>query len=102
MTYGLFLGMMSSVPEVVVVPALRPEVGRALVCERDRADALDCLKAVLDSGEEPQRRAVFERERRTVDLVAQECLRMERARNVQLYVVPTVWCRESHIARRTG
>src|SRR3954466_1957724 len=36
-----------SVPGVPVVTTLRPEVGRALIGETDRADALDVLDAVL-------------------------------------------------------
>src|SRR5258705_12497605 len=72
----------ASVSRIPVVSSLGPVVGGTFVGIRDLSDPLDVLNAIFYRNDETQRRTEFQRQRLPVHLVAQKCLRVQRALHI--------------------
>src|SRR6266852_1474927 len=90
----------ASVSRIPVVSSFRPVVAGTFVGIRDLSDPLDVLNAVFYWNDETQRRTVFQRQRLSVHLVAQKCLRVQRALNINPDVVLAVRSLETDVANQ--
>src|SRR5580698_2239047 len=91
-----------SVAFIVVIFIFRPVITRPRVAEADAADLFQMLDTVFEGRDQPQRRAMIDGERLSVDFVAEQGLGVHGVVHAEANVVLSVWRLQTHVARQTA